>query len=464
MGRSKRIFITGSCSSALGNWEHQLGNAAILIGLLTSIHKYLPDVIVTTKYQLSKGFSGTYRIQSLYLEPTKGFKAYRMLITLYNLFLSIIWFFFWRILRLDIKFLRSTRLLNTYYNADIIIDLSGDTYGDNIPFKNFVKHSLELITARFLEKPIVSLANSPGPFSGKFKKFIARITFNNISLITTREPISADLLCSIGVKTPIVTTACPAFLLEPVQEYKLKEILQKEGIEEEYKPTVGFTLGGYNLYSKPTWDTPESLEDLQLYVPTLKFLLEELHAQVVLIPHVYRMDPFSGQMIQGPDYIILKNLSRIISKDVEYKNLKIIEGTYSPQEVKGLIGKMDLYISGRLHAGVAALSQCVPTVLLSYGHKHFGFAKLLNQEKYVWEPSMGPDGLLTIVKQIWENKERVTDELHKRVPLIKELAELNIKILKDILDLDKELRVCLPNKLLDNWKSNICKKVSVKVW
>jgi len=448
-----RLFITGSCSTALGNWEHQLGNAAILIGLLRGIYKYLPDLTVATKYQLSEEFCQTYGIRSLLVEPERGRKIYRAAVTLFNLFLAGTWRFCHEIFRIDIKYLRSTRLLDAYYNSDIIIDLSGDTYGDNIPFKNFVKHSLDLLAARALGKPIVSLANSPGPFSGLIKKSVTRVVLNKIALITTREPVSTDLLRKLGVTTPIITTACPAFLLEPAQDNLVEEIMRSEGIDGNSRPIVGVTLAGYNLYSKPTWDVPETLEDLELYVPAVRFLLDELNAQVLLIPHVYRSNPWTGQTIHGPDYVILKTLGRMVSRYGRAERLKLIEGTYSPAEVKGLIGELDLHISGRLHAGVAALSQCVPTILLAYGHKHVGFMKMLNLEWYVWQPSMGPDGLLALVKQIWEERERVMAELHKWVPLVKKCAELNMKILRDMVKLDEKARVQIPKLVLNRWKS-----------
>lgn len=450
---SVRIFITGSCSPGFGNWEHQLGNAAILIGLSETIHKHLPDAIITTKYQLSKEFCQTYGMRSLPVEPVGRAKVRRTLSTLYNLFSSSVWRFFHEVFRVDINFLHSTKLLDAYYRSDIIIDLSGDTYGDNIPFKNFAKHSLDLIAAQLLRKPIVSLANSPGPFSGGIKKRIAKFVFNNVSLITTREPVSADLLRNLGIKTPIITTACPAFLLKPAPDSRAREIMQLEGIDNSSRPIIGITLAGYNLYSKQTWDVPQALGDLALYVPTVRFLLEELAAQVVFVPHVYRTNPWTGQLIQGPDYVILKTLSQMVCEDSRTQKLRMVEGTYSPAEVKGLIGKLDLYVSGRLHAGVAALSQHVPTVLLSYGHKHTGFAKLLGQERCVWQPSMGPDGLLNIAKQVWEDRESIVAELHKRVPFVKELAELNVKILKDILNLDEKTRRQLPESLVNSWKS-----------
>ncbi|MEM0488459.1 MAG: polysaccharide pyruvyl transferase family protein [Candidatus Bathyarchaeia archaeon] len=448
-----RIFITGSCSTSFGNWEYQLGNAAILIGLLSSIHKFLPDALVTTKYQLSSEFCQKYGIQSVAVEPIKAGKTQRVLITILNVISSLAWRFANDFFRIDVKKFRSTDLLAAYYNADIIVDLSGDTYGDNIPFKNFVKHSLDLISASLLKKPIISLANSPGPFTGRIKKFIARATLNKFALITTREAVSSELLRNLNVSAPIITTACPAFLLEPAGDSRVKEIMKLENINEHVRPMIGFTLAGYNLYSAPTWGTPKTLEDLKLYIPTVKFLLDKIGAQVLLIPHVYRTNPWTGHPIQGPDYVILQALKNEISKESTAERLVLVQGIYSPHEIKGLIGRLDLYISGRLHAGVAALSQHVPTVLLAYGHKHVGFAKMLGQERYVWQPSMGQEGLLTIVKQIWEDREKVRTELHQRVQLIKELAELNAQILKDVVGLDEKARSRPPKAVLERWRS-----------
>ena len=199
----------------------------------------------------------------------------------------------------------------------------------------------------------------------------------------------------------------------------------------------------------------ETFEDLELYVPLIRFFLDDLHAQLLLIPHVYRTNFRTGQRIQGPDYTILKTLSSMVSRYNTSENLKVIKGIYSPSEVKGLVGRLDLYISGRLHAGVAALSQNVPTILLAYGHKHFGFAKMLKMEEYVWQQSMGADVLVTMAKQIWVSREKVKEKLQRWVPRIQESAELNVKILRDIVRLDEDSRNLLPQNVIDRWESTV---------
>ena len=92
-----RFFMTGSCSSALGNWEQQLGNAAILIGLSRSIHQYMPDANITTKYQLSEEFSKAYQITPIRIEPVSGAKLRRTVALLNNLLSSAVWRFLRRV-------------------------------------------------------------------------------------------------------------------------------------------------------------------------------------------------------------------------------------------------------------------------------------------------------------------------------------------------------------------------------
>ena len=110
-------------------------------------------------------------------------------------------------------------------------------------------------------------------------------------------------------------------------------------------------------------------------------LLDDLNANVFLLPHVYRRNPYTtgGEHINGPDYDILLHLFKMVDGDKYQGRFKLIEGKYTSSEAKGIIGQCDMYISGRLHAGVAAASQIVPIVFLAYGHKHRGFARLLHQ-------------------------------------------------------------------------------------
>jgi colanic acid/amylovoran biosynthesis protein len=197
---------------------------------------------------------------------------------------------------------------------------------------------------------------------------------------------------------------------------------------------------------------PKNFNDLSLFVPMIKYLLDDLNASVFLLPHVYRVNPYTsiGEHINGPDHDILLHLYRMADGDKYNGRLRLIEGKYTSSEAKGVIGQCDMYISGRVHAGVAALSQAIPTILLAYGHKHRGFASLVHQEKYVFEGTDSRE-LKLIVEDAWENREEITKVLKERMARIEELVNLNFEIVKEIVDLNEEERDHIPKEICAAW-------------
>jgi len=180
-------------------------------------------------------------------------------------------------------------------------------------------------------------------------------------------------------------------------------------------------------------------------------LLNDLKANVVLLPHVYRVNPWTGEMIHGPDWLILSHLYKLAhGGDRSQGRITLIDGAYAPSEAKSVIGQFDLYVSGRLHAGAAGLTQGVPTVYLAYGHKHFGFAELFGQERYVYGGS-DSERIVSLVNEAWEKREQIAAVLRERIPRVQELAKLNFRIVKDIVELDDKTRVRIPRETVASW-------------
>ena len=49
-----------------------------------------------------------------------------------------------------------------------------------------------------------------------------------------------------------------------------------------------------------------------------------------------------------------------------------MRGEYNQHEIKYVIGKCDFLIGARMHACIAAVSQCVPAVCVAYSDKFIG--------------------------------------------------------------------------------------------
>lgn len=429
-----KILIMGLSATVMSKMEEQLGNAAICISTIRILKEAITDAEIYTSLQLSENFCKDHEIKSLHDEVFWKYNYANILQSFVDLLRCGFWRLFRKTLRVDIEMLTRGKKLQEFASADIIIDLGGELYSsDNNPWLRLMKHSAELLTARLLGKPVIIFAVSYGPFHPRLILLLARFTLNRATLITTREQLSNEYLQEIGVKKELlVATACPAFLFEPASQERAKEILLHEGIDKSNRPLVGVTLAGYNLYSYHTWGIPPTFKDLSSYAPAVKYLLDELKANVILIPHVYRTNQWTGEYIHGPDYVILQHLYQLVDGDKYSGRIKLVNGAYSASEIKSVIGQLDLFVTGRLHAGIAALSQAIPTVLLAYGRKHYGVAKLLNQERYVCT-GRDPEEIISAVRTAWENREEIRKMLLEKLVTVRELAKLNAKLVKEAL-------------------------------
>jgi polysaccharide pyruvyl transferase WcaK-like protein len=152
-------------------------------------------------------------------------------------------------------------------------------------------------------------------------------------------------------------------------------------------------------------------------------LVENLNATVIMIPHVYTSN--------GDDRIAINS---VFHKVKNKSKVKTIKNEYTPQELKGIIGLCDLFIGARMHATIAATSMLVPTVGIAYSHKMHGIiGEMLGQEKYVLDiKELDYENLISTIKDAWGNRDRIKKELEVRIPMIKEKAMLNGKLVKEL--------------------------------
>jgi colanic acid/amylovoran biosynthesis protein len=116
----------------------------------------------------------------------------------------------------------------------------------------------------------------------------------------------------------------------------------------------------------------------------------------------------------------------------------LVSGLYSPAETKGILSKLDLLISGRVHAAVGALAQHVPTLIIDYGHepkahKLKGFADVAGVLDCVCDPA-DQSNLLAKFTELWTNREGVRHELEGRIPEVQEMSRENFNQLVLLLE------------------------------
>lgn len=433
-----KIFIIGLTSSSLGGMEyHNLGNYAIMEPLIIYLKKEFSPTEISTSIQMSDEFCKKFNIESKREERFWTYGKQTAITTAIDILKISLWSFFEYVFHLNLEFiLKSSVMLNELDEADLVIDFSGDIYGDNAGFNNFLEDNAEIIFAKVLGKPVVMFIGSPGPFKKNWRKNVAKFVLNRVDLIVNRESVSTELLQDLGVNsTHMVTTACPAFLFEPRKRKDILSILENERLQPKDKPLVGLIVCGWNMPNPPFSKIPRDEEELQPFVDLVRYIIEHFDARVILMTHQNRTND-QGNLIPGNDHHIISQLYSMLERDNYGDVLFTLKGHYDAATSKTIIGCCDLLISGRIHGAVAGLSQCIPTVIIDYGHepkahKLRGFARLVGVESYIGDPVDAQD-MIQKVSSAWGKKDEIREHLKKRIPEVEELAKSNFKLLHQL--------------------------------
>ena len=145
-----------------------------------------------------------------------------------------------------------------------------------------------------------------------------------------------------------------------------------------------------------------------------------------------------------PQVIINGEDDRSIAREVfqltrNKKGFKILTKDYSPEELKGMIGYMDLFIGTRMHSNIFAASTCVPTIAIGYRHKTKGIMEMLGIEKYECEMStLQFRDIIQKIQDAWTNKETLKESLKIKVEYLQERALYNGELVKNFVQVFSE--------------------------
>ena len=318
---------------------------------------------------------------------------------------------------------KNSRLFE-YYDSDVVLNGGGDSMSGEGNFS--VDPFINILYAILMNKPVVLYAESLGYYSNPIFNSIAKFVFNRTKLILVREELSKKYLDDNGITNPkISVTADPAFLLNPVPQSHVFEILSEEGMNEIQKPLIGINPSGLISRFRGGGHQKAEGEFTDIMAGVIDNLVENLNATIIMIPHVYISD-IDDRMTINSIFHRVKNKSKV----------KTIKNEYTPQELKGIIGQCDLFIGARMHATIASTSMLVPTVGIAYSHKMHGIiGEMLGQEKYVLDiKELDYESLISTINDAWGNREEIKKELEIKIPMVKEKAMLNGKLVKELLN------------------------------
>lgn len=150
----------------------------------------------------------------------------------------------------------------------------------------------------------------------------------------------------------------------------------------------------------------------------VEHVLKESNGEVWLIPHVLSKHKFDYESDAYASTRLRDSLSE------EYRpRVRVLSGNYDQCTAKGFIGKTAWFCGMRMHATIAGLSTCVPTVNVAYSGKSLGVFESAGQgDKVLDARHMETDELIERLKALWQARDVTRRELELTIPGVKQKA------------------------------------------
>lgn len=305
--------------------------------------------------------------------------------------------------------------LQHLHDADLVLSIAGgDSFSDIYGMERFFYITLPLLWAIVMGKKIVLMPQTIGPFKNVFTARIAAFIMKRSSMVYARD--NESLLVArrlMGRRRAAKARFCYdiGFVLDPVKPTAPAFAFQEKNTRS--KLLVGLNIsgllcmGGYS--GKNMFALKIDYSDLMRSL--IKYLIEVKKTIVVLVPHVFGTFPESDT----------EAVSRFFNELTgEYgTDLLCVEGDYDQNEIKYIIGQCNFFIGSRMHACIAALSQCVPAVGIAYSRKFAGVMQSIGVEHLIADPRKNSKmEILELIGRAIDAREKWTRLLREKMPHI----------------------------------------------
>lgn len=290
--------------------------------------------------------------------------------------------------------------LKYYYEADVIIDLSGDGlcppqskgYWYSMAKVLFKLANLtSILIALILGKRVILYSASIGNLG--IIAPLASLILNNVDLIAVRDHESVEYLRRIKVTKPDIYFA-------PDAAFSMQ--LVKRTPKENDAPVIGFNL------------STEAVQhfhhiNLQYFARLIGSIIDNisksLNAAIILIPF-----SLGGPFKHDDDRIILNEVFKYAAGE----NVSILkdEDLFS---ILNAISRCDILVTMRMHPAIVSLLCGVPPLIVSHSPKFQGLVRLIGIEDLVCIfPQNDPGSLKEKILHVWRKRDVLRAQIEKK--------------------------------------------------
>ena len=258
---------------------------------------------------------------------------------------------------------RQNGWLRSLLDAEFIGDIrGGDSFSDIYGFRRFVEGCLPLLSAALLGCRYTLLPQTYGPFRLPLSRWLATLLLRQAATVLTRDRNCEEIVRRLSGR---MASFCPdvAFTLQAMRPEHISFTPGNFDLGGRHL-LVGVNvsgllfMGGYtrrNMFALRS-DYREMIGGL------VDRLLASTTARVLLVPHAFD----SEREEEACSSILVSAGSRYPGR------VFMLTTALTEREIKWLIGRTDFFVGSRMHACIAALSQGVPAIGLSYSNKFLG--------------------------------------------------------------------------------------------
>lgn len=411
-------FILIGASLDTGN----LGVSALLTSIVQCLHSVYPDISIRLLEGIHNPVEQQVRFsdeQLVTLGNRVGVRCNKTLWRPNHIVHLLVRVIIARLLppKLRLRWLNKNPYTKAVVSASAVMDITGgDSFSDIYGIRRLFFSCLNKFFILLSGIDLVLLPQTYGPFNGFLSKVLARTILARAAKIYSRDLQSLEQIRNLMGNKKMRTTPqlCPdvAFVLNGIRP-KTEQINKIEKMKAEGQTLIGLNISGL-LYNGGY--TRNNMFGLQCDYPSvIKKIIFKFIAlgnyYILLVPHV-----IPPKMPVENDLDACRSVYQDLSAEVQNKVL-VLDGDYDQNEIKYLIGRCDFFMGARMHATIAALSQCIPAVGMAYSKKFFGVYETVGMSDYVLDMrNLNESEIIERIEELCQNKAKAIAILKNTIP------------------------------------------------
>ena len=291
-------------------------------------------------------------------------------------------------------------------------DSFSDIYGMQVFILGFFKKLLPIL----FNKRLIMLPQTYGPYKRPLTKLMARYILSYSDLIYSRDRAGVSYVTKIlnGATGGKEVRFAPdvGFVLDP-QRPRRMDVGSLLNVRTDKSVVIGINVSGLLYYGGYTRDNIFGLKENYKHIISgiIDFLMAKENFLLLLIPHVFApiesMESDVGACLDMYEKFSAKYPARVF----------MARGRYDQRQIKYIIGLSDFFLGSRMHACIAALSQCIPAVGLAYSEKFEGVFATVQSEQFVIDlRNHKKDEILKVVFNAFEERKVIHNHLQRIIP------------------------------------------------